>query len=397
MTETLHSRPARVDQNSGSRWLPVAVAAGSLYFGVFGTSWALGRGTFPFGVVPPDGDRLSVLSQLPVDLAAGLVGVLGCLGVPAALAFRRTGWSPSAYRPLLAFSAVQAVVFGLFSTDLIVVILTGYLLALLGVPAFLVFLLAGAVRQRTTRLLFGAVLAILMVLQLTNGLFDWSAIKQVAEGMSGVPAKVGVRPLFVAGAFALGGGWALLTIRGLRAARHRCETCGRPGARWTTAESARRWGFWATIVAVLCPMPYALLRLTWLLPNPVGFDAAELDADPGIKLFGVGLGVVALTSGLVTLGLIRPWGEVWPRWMPVLAGRPVPIRAAVIPGAIAATLLLVGSSSLIGMLWSSDATWQENVKGLLLFPFPLWGTAVALATAAYYYRRRGRCSSCHQG
>ena len=106
--------------------------------------------------------------------------------------------------------------------------------------------------------------------------------------------------------------------------------------------------------------------------------------------------MVALSAGLVTLGLIRPWGEIWPRWMPVLAGRPVPIKAAVIPGTIAATLLLVASPSLIGMSFTETATGWENVRAILIFPFPLWGASVALATAAYYYRRRGECGTCHQ-
>jgi hypothetical protein len=110
-----------------------------------------------------------------------------------------------------------------------------------------------------------------------------------------------------------------------------------PGARWTQPEVARRWGLWATTVAALCPMPYVLVRLTRLLPNPIGTSADQLHAEPAIRMFGLGLGAVASCAGLVTLGLIRPCGENSAdrpavRWVPVLAGRPVPIRAPVIPG-----------------------------------------------------------------
>jgi hypothetical protein len=143
-------------------------------------------------------------------------------------------------------------------------------------------------------------------------------------------------------------------------------------------------------------MPYALLRMTWLLPHPIGFSAAELNADPGIKMFGLGLGLIAGASGVVTLGLIRPWGEVWPRWIPFVAGRPVPMRAVLVPGAMASALLLVGSSSLLQLTWDPDSSLLKNVGWLMLFPFPLWGAAVGLATAAYYYRRRGRCGTCGQ-
>ncbi|MFC0626942.1 hypothetical protein [Kribbella deserti] len=380
--------------DTGSGWLPLAVAGISLLFGIFGTCWAFGWWEYPLGA---SGETMpSLLSHLPNDLSAGLLAVLGWLGIPAALAFRRYDWSPSAFRPLLVFAAVEALVFGLLATDLSVVVITGYLLAVFGIPAAAVFLLIGAWRQRTLRLLAVVAAVFVVVAQLTVGLFDWAAFRQLGEGMATVPDKLGTRPLYVFGAFLLGVAWAILTIQGSRAARHRCLACGRPGARWTRPEVARRWGFWATIVAVLCPMPYALLRMTWLLPNPIGFSAEELDADPGIRLFGLGLGLVALAAGLVTLGLIRPWGEIWPRWMPVLAGRPVPIKAAVIPGAVATVLLLVASPSLIEMTWSQGGSSWDNLKWFLLFPFPVWGASVGLATAAYYYRRRTPCPTCHQ-
>jgi len=377
--------------------LPVLVAALSLVSAIAGLAWLLGAGGYAFGPVPPDGERLSLLAQVPKEVGAGLIAVVGILGVPAATGHTRTEWSASAYRPLLVFTALQVVVFGLLAPTVTVVILSGYLLVLVGLPAGIVWLVVGAWRQPATRVLLLAVAVVVVAVEVTTGLFDWAAFREVAGGIAGVPAKVGTTPLFVSGAFLLGCGWALLGVRGLRSVRGRCLRCGRPGANWTRPESARRWGFWATIVAVLCPMPYALLRMTWLLPNPIGFDADELNAEPGMKLFGLGLGLIALASGIVTLGLIRPWGEVWPRWIPFVAGRPVPIKAAVIPGAVAATLLLVSSASLIGLLWSSDASTAENILFLLILPFPVWGAAVALATAAYYYRRRTTCTACLQG
>ncbi|GAA1596702.1 hypothetical protein GCM10009789_58350 [Kribbella sancticallisti] len=375
--------------------LPGVVAVGSLVFGIWGLAWMLGADSYPFGEVPPDGDRLSLLAYLPEQVGAGLIAVLGFLGVPAALAHTRTEWSASAYRPLLGFTGVQVVVFGLLAPSVLVVMVTGYLLVLLGLPAALVALLVGAWRQRTTRMVVLLILLAVAALELITGLFDWAAFKDLAKEISGGPEKVGSRPLFVYGAFLVGCGWAVLGVRGLRSARDRCLRCGRPGARWTRPEVARRWGFWATVIAAMCPLPYALLRMTWLLPNPIGFSAAELDAEPGIKLFGLGLGLIALASAVATLGLIRPWGEVWPRWIPYRAGRPVPLKAVVIPGAAAATLLLVGSPSLVSLAWSADAGTLENVGNLLIFPFPLWGAAVGLATAAYYYRRRPPCPTCH--
>lgn len=373
--------------------LPLLVSGLSLLYGVLGVLWLLGIGSYPFGPVPPEGDELSLLSNLPDRIGAGAVAVLGFLGAVAAVAHRRTEWSPSAYRPLLAFTAVQAVVFGLLAPDVTLVMVSGYLLVVLGLPVALLLLAAGALRQRTTRLLLDGLVVLVVAVDLATGLFDWGAFRHLAEGLATVPAKIGTRPLFVLGSFLLGCGWAALGVRGLRAAKARCLNCGRPGARWTQPDAARRWGTWAAVVAALCPLPYGLLRMTWLLPDPIGFSAAELAAEPGIRLFGVGLGVIAIASGLLTLGLIRPWGEVWPRWIPFLAGRPVPVMAAVVPGGVAAALLLVGTGAL-PQLVDPDGSTLSDLGHLLLFPFPLWGTAVALATAAYYYRRRGRCQTC---
>jgi hypothetical protein len=394
MTTTARVTAPAATTNSGR--LPLLVAGLSLLYGVLGVLWLFGADWYPFGPVPPDNDKLSLLSFVPDQVGAGLLAVLGFLGVPAAVGHRRTEWTSSAYRPLLGFTAVQAIVFGLLAPDITVVIVTGYLLVLLGLPTAAVLVVAGALRQRTTRLVLAALVLLVTVLELTTGLFDWGAFQQLADGLAAIPERIGSRPLFVFGAFILGAGWAALGVRGLRGARARCLRCGRPGARWTRPEVARRWGFWATLVAALCPMPYALWRMTWLLPHPIGFSAAELNAEPGMKMFGLGLGLIASASGVVTLGLIRPWGEVWPRWIPFVAGRPVPMKAVLVPGTMAAALLLVGSSSLLQLSWDPDSSVLNNLGRLMLFPFPLWGAAVGLATAAYYYRRRGRCGTCAQ-
>jgi hypothetical protein len=53
-----------------------------------------------------------------------------------------------------------------------------------------------------------------------------------------------------------------------------------------------------------------------------------------------------LGLALLTVGLIRPWGEVFRRWLPVLGGRRVAVAVAV--GAAAAGAVLVGV-----WLWSA--------------------------------------------
>lgn len=53
------------------------------------------------------------------------------------------------------------------------------------------------------------------------------------------------------------------------------------------------------------------------------------------------LWITALLGGLalLTLGLVQRWGEVVPEWAPVVGGRQVPRRAAVIAAASGASAL----------------------------------------------------------
>ncbi len=138
------------------------------------------------------------------------------------------------------------------------------------------------------------------------------------------------------------------------------------------------------IVAAVCAMPYGLVRLTWLTPWVSGGDAAELAATPEMRLHGLLLGLAALAGALLTTGLVARWGEVWPRWMPVVRGRRVPLAAAVVPGTLVAALFTVSAVPMALMSIQKGALW-----GLLVFPFPVWGPALGLAVLGYVLRRRG--------
>ncbi|GAA0951340.1 hypothetical protein GCM10009554_52610 [Kribbella koreensis] len=91
-------------------WLPIAVACMSLALGAYGVARLLSAD--PLGIEEFAGlfgvDALG-LSFVPKRVDAGAVAVLGLIGVPAAVGHARTEWSPSAYRPLLWFTAVEVV------------------------------------------------------------------------------------------------------------------------------------------------------------------------------------------------------------------------------------------------------------------------------------------------
>ena len=63
----------------------------------------------------------------------------------------------------------------------------------------------------------------------------------------------------------------------------------------------------------------------------LGIDQ-DLSGNPLTARIGeAGLATLAIGGGTVTLGLIRPWGEIWPRWVPFLAGRRVPVALGLAP------------------------------------------------------------------
>lgn len=136
-----------------------------------------------------------------------------------------------------------------------------------------------------------------------------------------------------------------------------------------------------TIVAATGPLPYALVRLTWLTPWPqLGFDM-----DLSTRIWGLTLSSGAWLGVFLTLGLIRPWGEVFPRWMPGLAGRRVPIAAAAVPGGLIAVTLVFSAIPMLVMFGGQGLV--EGIVGAITFPCWYWGPALALAVWGYVAHR----------
>jgi NADH dehydrogenase len=112
------------------------------------------------------------------------------------------------------------------------------------------------------------------------------------------------------------------------------------------------------------------------------------------------LSVLSLALGLLTVGLVRPWGVVFPRWIPVLGGRPVPARGAAAVAHAGAWIVIV----LCGYaVWNINAgnlfTFEPTLGTGVTYPRPgievlrwyvpmfAWGPLV-IAVATNYYRRR---------
>jgi len=169
---------------------------------------------------------------------------------------------------------------------------------------------------------------------------------------------------------------------------------------WTMLDAgASRNGFAAwvrrhrvaiTVAAALCAAPYVIARATWLTPWPLFAPSPEvLDADPSTRLLGLVLGLGMLTGAVLTLGLVRPWGERFPRWMAGLGGRRVPVGLAVVPASLVAVLFTFGGIDFLVMAATGPKVVAGVLEMALMLPFWLWGPLLALATWGYAMHRRG--------
>ncbi|MFB8198662.1 hypothetical protein [Kitasatospora purpeofusca] len=177
-----------------------------------------------------------------------------------------------------------------------------------------------------------------------------------------------------------------------RAARKRAV---RPDGTPRWAELAARATVWTTV-------PSGLWRLALGVGILVGFSG-ELAAVFENNTPGWGTAYLVTLSGLaeflafLTLGLVRPWGEVVPSWIPLIGGRTVRPLAAIVPAAIgSAVLTYIGTSALFGG-WADQLSDPEAPQGLAAvvmtlcyLPMIAWGPLVAAVTFAYARRTLGR-------
>ncbi len=178
-----------------------------------------------------------------------------------------------------------------------------------------------------------------------------------------------------------------------------------PGAarkRATRPAGTPRWAELAARATVWSTVPSGLWRLALGIGVPVGFSG-ELSAalDPLVPGWGtaylVALSGLAEFAAFLTMGLVRPWGEVVPSWIPLIGGRTVRPLAAVVPAALgSAVLTFVGMSSLFGG-WATELSDPDAPQGLAAvvmtlcyLPMLAWGPLVAAVTFAYARRTLGR-------
>jgi hypothetical protein len=171
-------------------------------------------------------------------------------------------------------------------------------------------------------------------------------------------------------------------------------TFGTPAATTVSASPPpARWVVRVAHLAALSAVPSGIWRITMGLGIPVGFDTRGLGV-PGwftVVCLAMSLGVEGLT--LLTLGLVRPWGEVVPRRLPLIGGKRVAPLAAVIPAALgSAVLMLLTLPHARGFGGAHGAPTGPAlvVMDACYAPLLLWGPLLGVVTISYYRRRVNR-------
>ncbi|MFJ1936383.1 MULTISPECIES: hypothetical protein [unclassified Kitasatospora] len=143
-------------------------------------------------------------------------------------------------------------------------------------------------------------------------------------------------------------------------------------------------------IAALTAVPSGIWRIAMGVGMPVGFNTTGLDI-PGwfsAMCIAMSLGTEGLT--LLTLGLVKPWGEVVPGWIPLIGGKRVAPLAAVIPallGAAVLMLLTIPRAGGFGGAQGAPTGAALVVMDACYAPLLLWGPLLAVVTISYYRRR----------
>lgn len=318
---------------------PAAVGWALLYGGL-GLLWTLGGPGFPFGKAADRGYRESILGTVDPQLLAPAVALAGLLAAAAVLALRGT-------------NAVAKVAFGS--------------LVILGASLLVVI----PDRRPLIAVAYAPIILI-------GAPFGWP------EGVNFLDAIPW--PVLNQLVLMLGG---VLLLGAALAYRRRIRQNDK--AAWTTPAAVARWGPWAVGVAVAIPVLYAATRWAWALGIPLGITEEFLreGQESGLWIAGAGLASFAVVGALLTLGLWQRWGEVFPRWLPLLGGRRVPPNLAVVPASVVAVFVTSAGIEYWRIAFSGPMAIETSWTTLgpeLLWPF--WGAALFAAALAYRLRRK---------
>ncbi|MDO3700905.1 hypothetical protein Q3W71_04330 [Micromonospora sp. C28SCA-DRY-2] len=180
-----------------------------------------------------------------------------------------------------------------------------------------------------------------------------------------------------------------------RRRRGDCRRCGRTGRPRATGPAVvpgwARVAAWAAVAGCLL----RLAAQVW-----VGFDEVPLSQGASMVAFEVGF---LLAGVLLPLALVYGWGQVWPRWVPLLAGRRVPRLLPLVPAAVFAVGLVgyfgIGLAQLTvetvtGTFDPGDGRYPLAFFWVAEPAYWVWGWGLGVAAVDYHRRARRACPAC---
>ncbi|MGW2373814.1 MULTISPECIES: hypothetical protein [Kitasatospora] len=161
---------------------------------------------------------------------------------------------------------------------------------------------------------------------------------------------------------------------------------------------APRWAELAAKTAALSTVPSGVWRIVFGFGVPVGFTGATAAAynahQPGWgTVYCVVLSILTEALAFLTVGLVRPWGLVVPRWIPLIGGHRVQPLAAIVPAVLGSVILTVlGMEGLFGR-WAHNLAQPDSPRGfsalvmtLAYLPLVAWGPLLGVVTVDYARR-----------
>jgi hypothetical protein len=342
-------------------WLRVAARlapAWALLYGLVALAWAFGCAGYPFDPAVDPEATMSLLGVVTPQAGAGGLAALSLVAAVVGTVMLRSRGGGLGRQVAIGFGAVMAVAFAVVLPDLRVLMTMAY------APVLLVL-----------------------------APFGWPPGVTLGSLVNGPLVH---QLILMAGGLA----WAGATIHYRRRTAGACERCGatprtvgEPEATWVT-----RWARRAVAAAVVIPLVYVATRWAWALGIPLGVPADVLSADTGHATWigGAMLASVAALGALLTTGLVLPWGEVVPAWVPGLGRRRIPPGLAIVPATLMTIVITAAGVAFVRLVLVGGMPLQLEEWGVVgpTLLWPAWGVALGVATLAYRERRRGTCPSC---
>lgn len=162
------------------------------------------------------------------------------------------------------------------------------------------------------------------------------------------------------------------------------------------------WANRAAHLIAYCTIPSALWRIGIILGVPMIYDhdwitRSRLDTLSG-ALYLLGLCLLSEILALLAFGLVRPWGEITPRWLGPAGGRRIPrLLPILIAGAAAVALCIVWTvgvpvAAITQTPFDPQATWgtASAVQLATYAPMMLWGPLLGALVIHYASRTSQR-------